>query len=81
MDETIQAISSQTGIDDKILIEKTYYECGSDVVATICKLLDIKTVPRNDACKTTPSVFDTIRNICDEKDTIFQELMQKAKST
>jgi hypothetical protein len=72
--ELFDIISNQTGINDLLLIEKTYYEYNSDEVRTIYKLLEIE-LPQVKEKKLT--VFDDLRKICDEKDTIFQEIMKK----
>jgi hypothetical protein len=72
--ELFDIISKQTGVNDLLLIEKTYYECNSDNVTTIYKLLEIE-LPEIKQEKRT--IFDDLREICDEKDTIFQEIMKK----
>lgn len=72
--ELFEIISKQTGVNDLLLIEKTYYECNSDDVKTIYKLLEIELPPMKEEKRT---LFDDLRQICDEKDTIFQEIMKK----
>jgi hypothetical protein len=79
--QEIKMISSQTGIDDLILIERAYYECKANTIDTICKLMDIKQVLRNDAARETKSLMETFREILDEKDTIFQQILSESKST
>lgn len=72
MDQEIkEIISKQTGVSDTLLIEKTFFECGSDVGATVLKLLNHEYVERP---KPERTYFDEIREILDEKDTIFQDL-------
>lgn len=72
-------IINQTGINDKNLIEKIYFEYKSDTVKTILKLLEVKLPVR---IEKTRNVFDDFREILDEKDTIFQEFLTKQnKST
>lgn len=72
-------IMNQTGINDKNLIEKIYFEYKSDTVKTILKLLEIELPVRTEKIR---NVFDDFREILDEKDTIFQEFLTKQnKST
>ena len=67
----IEMISKQTNIKDNILIEKTYFECNSDICKTICKLLNVK-----DKEEKPKTVFDDLRTICDEKAVIFQKILK-----
>jgi hypothetical protein len=73
--ELFNIISKQTGIDDFLLIERAYYECDSDTTKTIFKLLEIELPELRN--KRSRDVFDDLRDICDEKDTIFQEVLKK----
>jgi len=75
--ELFDIISKQTGIDDLLLIEKSYYECNSDCTKTIFKLLEIE-LPKLRPEK-PKDVFDDLREICDQKDTIFQDFLEKNK--
>ena len=73
--ETKEIISKQTGENDLLLIEKTYFECEHDIGATICKLQNI-TYPEHKKQKTE---FDQIRVILNEKDQIYQEMIDRTK--
>lgn len=71
----IKIIQSQTNIDDALLVERTYMECENDVTNTILTLL--KKLP-----KTThkePTDIDIFRQILDEKDKIYHEVMERNK--
>lgn len=75
-ENVFQLISDQTGIDDLLYIERVYYECKQNQIETILKLLKVETPvtkPR--------TLFDDLRDICDAKDTIFQEFLAISKST
>lgn len=78
-DELIAIISKQTGIDDSLLVEKTYYACGGDCSKTILTLLNIE-VPRqrHEKDDDDKTVFDDFRVILEEKDAIFHDTMNKA---
>ena len=73
--DIFKMISKQTGVDDLLHIEKIYYECNKDEVATIFKLMGIA-MPniRGEKLVHEQTVFDDLRVICDEKDTIFQRM-------
>lgn len=73
--ELFDIISKQTGITDSLLIERTYYECDSDSTKTIYKLMEIELPELRE--KKPRDVFDDLREICDQKDTIFQDIMKK----
>jgi hypothetical protein len=77
---TFKLISKQSGIDDFLLIEKTFYECNSNELATIFKLMG-KDLPRIRGVKleNEKTVFDDIRKICDDKDIIFQQQLKVLK--
>lgn len=77
--ETICLISKQTGLNDLIYIERVYYECDRDEIKTIVKLMDRPYALTNEE-KRPRTMFDDIRQICDEKDTIFQEMLSKQKN-
>ena len=74
MTTDIEIISQQTNIKDVLLIEKVYYECDSDVCRTIYKLLNLH--EKEEKAKT---VFDDLREICDEKAVIFQNILKSSK--
>lgn len=77
--ETYKIISDQTGINDLLHIEKTYYECNGDEVSTILKLMNMS-LPKTRNTKKLKTLFDDLREICDEKDTIFQEFLSKNRN-
>ena len=72
--ETKEIISKQTGETDLILIEKTFFECDSDIGKTILKILNVSYKEKR---KPELTYFDEMRKICDEKDTIFQDLKKQ----
>lgn len=77
--EVFEIISKQTGIDDVLLIEKTYYSCGSDTSKTILTLLNIDIpLQRHEKIEQEKTVFDDLRQILEEKDAIFHSVMNKA---
>lgn len=73
--ELFDIISKQTGITDHLLIERTYYECDSDSTKTIYKLMEIELPELRE--RKPRDVFDDLREICDQKDMIFQDIMKK----
>ena len=75
-EETKTIISKQTGVQDTILIEKTFFECDSDIGATVLKLMKIEFKARP---KTPRTEFDHYREILDDKDTVYQELIARTK--
>ena len=77
---TFELISKQSGIDDFLLIEKTFYECNSNELATIFKLMG-RELPhvRGVKLENEKTVFDDLRTICDDKDTIFQQKLKVLK--
>lgn len=66
--DVLSIIKNQTSVKDNVYIEKVYYECKSDIIATIMKLSDIKVPQVQDKPKT---IFDDIRAIVDEKESIY----------
>lgn len=73
----IDIISSQTGINDRALIERYYIECNNSVVDTIMKLMDYRYC--KEPIQKEYTVFDNIRDIMLEKETLFLEVMKQAK--
>ncbi len=73
-EEIVKIMSKQTGIDDLILVEKTFYECKSDVTKTILTLLN-REIPklRHEKENHLRTVEDDVREILDEKEAIFYE--------
>ncbi len=74
--ETKEIISKQTGELDLVHIEKTYFECDGDIGTTICKLQNISYESKP---KKPYNKFDEIREILDEKDTIYQDYLKSYK--
>ena len=73
----IEMIKIQTGINDIELITKIYDECNNNLIETVYKLLDINLSPLKIKELTE---FDIMRNILDEKDTIYQQLISQQKN-
>lgn len=72
MDQSIiDIIRSQTGCEDVDCIERVYIECGEDVVKTIMQLSNVTEAPPRHI--PTPSEFDEVRKIVDEKENIYFE--------
>lgn len=69
-------IASQTGVDDLLVIERTFMECSNDITKTILKLLNM--LPKETAPK-EPSDIDVFRAILDEKDKIYHDIMTRNK--
>jgi len=63
--ELLSVIKKQSNIDDDILVERVYFETGRDVGATILKLMNVSYPETTPKIKT---VFDEVREICDDKD-------------
>jgi hypothetical protein len=73
--ETLSIISSQTGINDLVYIEKIFYECDGDIGTTVCKLQNIPCENK----KKRSNNFDEMRMILNEKDMIYDNHMKKIK--
>lgn len=69
-----EMIRSQTSEEDDLVIERIYHECGQDVVKTIMKISNIEEAPPK-----PETLFDKIRKICDDKDTVLQEKIAQSK--
>lgn len=69
-------ISKQTGVTDMLLIEKTFYACDSDVADTILTLMDVN---YEKPAKKPRTLFDDIRQIVDEKATVYQDMITHQK--
>ena len=63
--ELLSVIKRQSNIDDDILVERVYFEEKRDVGATILKLMNISYPETKTRLRT---VFDDVRDICDDKD-------------
>lgn len=75
--ETRQIIADQANESDLLLVEKTYFQCNGDVGATILRLMDYK---YTEAYVRPRTKFDEMRDILDEKDAIFQGIIEKSKA-
>lgn len=73
--EVIEIIKSQTNIDDHLLVERTLMECKEDVPKTILTLLNL--LPKE--VQKEPKDIDLFREILNEKDKIYHEVMEKNK--
>lgn len=73
--ELIGIIKSQTDIDDTLLIERTLMECKEDVSKTILTLMNL--LPKE--IQKEPTDIDLFREILNEKDKIYHEVMEKNK--
>jgi hypothetical protein len=72
VNDAIDSIIVQTGNQDRLLIEKLYYECKQDVVSTVLILLDkVDVTP-----KPARNIFDDMRDILDAKAVVFQNMME-----
>jgi hypothetical protein len=71
----LESIANQSGVSDMLHIEKVYSECGGDQVATILKLLDHRDEAAS-AKSSERSRLDEMREICEEKDAIFQKWLK-----
>lgn len=69
--EIIDIIKQQTNIKDDLVIERAFYEHGNDVVKTIMSLSSIEDTTTRPK---THTLFDNIRQICDEKEKIFHQI-------
>lgn len=73
--EIIDIIKSQTDIDDSLLIERTLMECNQDISKTILTLMNL--LPQEIQKEQTD--IDIFREILNEKDRIYHEVMDKNK--
>lgn len=73
--ELIDIIKSQTNIDDNLLIERTLMECKEDVTKTILTLINL--LPEEP--QKEPTDLDIFREILNEKDKIYHEVMERNK--
>ena len=81
MDKTVSnpdfdIIASQTGVDDMLIIERTFMECNNDTTKTILKLLNM--LPKEIVPK-EPSDIDVFRAILNEKEKIYHDIMTRKK--
>lgn len=67
--EDLELIKKQTNIYDELEIEKIFLKNNSNIIKTIMELSNLKIDKNRDKPIT---LFDDLREICDEKDKIFQ---------
>jgi hypothetical protein len=74
--QTIDIIMSQTNVEDRLHVERVYMECENDVPQTVIKLmnLDVEKKPQKE-----PTIFEHIRKILNQKDTIYHDMMSRNK--
>lgn len=74
----IDIIISQTGIQDKLYIEKVLIECNNNISSAIIKLM-YPTDNENTEHKTSqePTVFEQIREILNDKEKVYYDLINK----
>lgn len=75
VNEAIDSIMTQTGEQDRLYIEKVFYECNHDVVSTVLKILDKDDITP----KQTRNMFDDMRDILDAKATVFQNMLESQR--
>jgi hypothetical protein len=74
--ELVEMIRTQTNIDDVLFIERRLMECNNDVPKTILSLMNL--LPEE--IKKEPTDFDVFREILNEKDKIYHEVMDKKRN-
>jgi 5,10-methylenetetrahydrofolate reductase len=74
----IDIVASQTGICDKLEIERMLIECSNDVSLTIIRLLSLKETQKT---VKEPTEFDQIREILADKEKVYHEVMKQNKQT
>ena len=70
----IDIVASQTGISDRLEIERMLIECGNDVSSTIIKLLSLEEEQKK---VKEPTEFDQIRVILADKEKVYHDVMNK----
>jgi hypothetical protein len=81
-DDDIECIINQTGITDIITIKRHLADNNNNVSSTILTLMDLKEDQQTCAkTNTENTVFDEIRLILNEKETIYQDVMKGNKNT
>jgi 5,10-methylenetetrahydrofolate reductase len=74
----IDIVASQTGIRDKLEIERVLIECGNDVSLTIIRLLSLKEEKKK---VKEPTEFDQIREILADKEQVYHDVMKTNRQT
>ena len=72
----IEIVASQTGIRDKLEIERALIECGNDVSSTIIKLMSLTEEQRK---VKEPTEFDQLREILADKEQVYHDVMKQKK--
>lgn len=74
----IDIVASQTGLSDKLEIERVLIECGNDVSSAIIAIMSLKEEPKK---VREPTEFDQIREILADKEKVYYEVMQQNKQS
>lgn len=74
----IDIVASQTGLTDKLEIERVLIENGNDVSSTIIAIMSLKEEPKK---VREPTEFDQIREILADKERVYYEVMQQNKQS
>lgn len=75
----IDIIKSQTGIQDKLHIEKVLIECNNNISSAIIKLIYPSIDNKNTEEKKPqePTVFEQIREILNDKEKVYYDVINK----
>ena len=74
----IDIVASQTGIHDRLQVERVLIECGNDVSSTIIKLMLLEEEKKK---VKEPTEFDQIREILSDKEKVYHDVMNKNRQT
>ena len=74
----IDIVASQTGIHDRLQVERVLIECGNDVSSTIIKLMLLEEEKKK---VKEPTEFDQIREILADKEKVYHDVMNKNRQT
>lgn len=76
-DSDYETITSQTGVTDKLEIEKVLLDCQGDISLAILRLLSLQTIEKPIQ---EPTIFEQIREILNEKDRVYHDVIAKNKA-
>jgi 5,10-methylenetetrahydrofolate reductase len=74
----IDIVASQTGICDKLEIERVLIECGNDISLTIIRLMSLEEEKKK---VKEPTEFDQIREILADKEQVYHDVMKTNRQT
>jgi hypothetical protein len=74
----IDIVASQTGLIDKLEIERVLIGCGNDVSSAIIAIMSLKEEPKK---VKEPTEFDQIRVILADKEKVYYEVMQQNRQS